>query len=144
MNDEIYAKDLLRWAGDTSRCGSLPGDRLSGTANNAMCGDSVTIDIEVDPTHEICDCRHDTRACVITQASAAILAANAVGETGDSLARVREKITAMLKDGTDAPPGKWSVMQIFASLRAHRARHTCVLLPFEAVARAFGKTDTPR
>lgn len=143
MNDEIYAKDLLRWAADTSRCGRLSGDRLSGTANNAMCGDSVTIDVEVDPTHEICDCRHDTRACVITQASAAILAANAVGETGESLSRVRGKVDAMLKEGADAPSGKWSVMGIFASLRTHRARHTCVLLPFEAAARAFEKTDTP-
>lgn len=137
MSDEIYAKELLRWAADVSRAGTLSGDKRAGTANNAMCGDRVTMDFEVDPTHEICDCRHETKACVITQAAAAILAGNAVGETGESLARVRDKVAAMLKDGADAPSGKWSVFSIFAPVREHRSRHTCVLLPFEAAAKAF-------
>lgn len=137
MSDEIYAKELLRWAADASRAGKLPGDKRSGTANNAMCGDRVTMDFEVDPTHEICDCRHETKACVITQAAAAILAGNAVGETGESLGRVRDRVAAMLKDGADAPSGKWSVFSIFVPVREHRSRHTCVLLPFEAAAKAF-------
>ncbi|MFN9161898.1 MAG: iron-sulfur cluster assembly scaffold protein [Alphaproteobacteria bacterium] len=137
MSDEIYAKELLRWAADVSRAGSLPGDRKTGTANNAMCGDRVTMDFEVDPTHEICDCRHETKACVITQAATAILAANAVGETGESLGRVRDRVAAMLKDGADAPSGKWSVFSIFVPVRDHRSRHTCVLLPFEAAAKAL-------
>lgn len=140
MSDEIYAKDLLRWAADVSRAGRLEGDKRTGTANNAMCGDRVTLDFEVDPTHEICDCRHETKACVLTQAAAAILAANAAGETGASLARVREQVASMLKEGADAPSGKWGVFSIFAPVRDHRSRHTCVLLPFEAAARAF-ETD---
>ena len=137
MSDEIYAKELLRWAADVSRAGTLAGDKLSGTANNAMCGDRVNLDFEVDPTHEICDCRHDTKACVITQAATAILAANAIGETGESLSRVRTRVAAMLKEGADAPTGKWSVFSIFAPVRDHQSRHTCVLLPFEAAAKAF-------
>lgn len=137
MSDEIYAKELLRWAADVSHAGVLTGDRKTGTANNAMCGDRVTMDFEVDPTHEICDCRHETKACVITQAAAAILAGNAVGETGESLGRVRDRVAAMLKDGADAPSGKWSVFSIFVPVREHRSRHTCVLLPFEAAAKAF-------
>jgi NifU-like protein involved in Fe-S cluster formation len=74
---------------------------------------------------------------VITQAATAILAANAVGETGESLGRVRDRVAAMLKDGADAPSGKWSVFSIFVPVRDHRSRHTCVLLPFEAAAKAF-------
>lgn len=137
MSEDLYAKDLLRWAADTSHAGSLAGDKRSATVNNAMCGDRITMDFEVDPTHEICACRHDTKACVLTQAAAAILAAHATGETGESLGKVQEKVARMLKDGADAPTGKWSVFAIFAPVREHRSRHTCVLLPFEAAAKAF-------
>ena len=137
MSEDLYAKELLRWAADTSSAGTLTGDKVSATVNNAMCGDRITLDFAVDPTHEIYECRHDTKACVLTQASASILAANAIGETGESLKRVRENISRMLKEGADAPTGKWSVFGIFAPVREHKSRHTCVLLPFEAVDKAF-------
>jgi NifU-like protein involved in Fe-S cluster formation len=137
MSEDLYAKELLRWAADTSCAGALTGDKVSATVNNAMCGDRITLDFAVDPTHEIYECRHDTKACVLTQASASILAAHAVGETGESLKELREKISKMLKDGADAPAGKWSVFGIFAPVREHKSRHTCVLLPFEAVGKAF-------
>lgn len=137
MSEDLYAKELLRWAADVSSAGSLSGDKISATVNNAMCGDRITLDFAVDPTHEIYECRHDTRACVLTQASAAILAAHALGETGESLIRLKEKIAKMLKEGAEVPTGKWSVFAIFAPVREHKSRHTCVLLPFEAVEKAF-------
>lgn len=137
MSEELYAKELLRWAADVSCAGSISGDKISATVNNAMCGDRITLDFAVDPTHEIYECRHDTRACVLTQASASILAAHAIGETGESLVRLKEKIAKMLKEGADAPAGKWNVFGIFAPVREHKSRHTCVLLPFEAAEKAF-------
>ena len=137
MSDDLYAKELLRWAADVSRAGHLPDPKRAGTVNNAMCGDKVTMEFAVDPTHEILDCKHETKACVLTQASAAILAAHAAGESADSLARVKTKVTAMLKDGAAAPTGKWSAYAIFAPVREHKSRHTCVLLPLEAAEKAL-------
>jgi hypothetical protein len=137
MTDELYAKELLRWAADTSHTGTLPSPDRTATVNNAMCGDRVTIGFAVDPTHEILECRQETKACVLTQASASILSANAVGETADSLARVRKAVTAMLRDGSEPPKGKWSAYGIFAPVREHKSRHTCVLLPLEAAEKAL-------
>jgi NifU-like protein involved in Fe-S cluster formation len=137
MSDDLYAKELLRWAADASRAGHLPDPKRAATVNNAMCGDKVTMEFAVDPTHEITDCRHDTKACVLTQASAAIIAAKADGESAESLARLKTQITAMLKDGKDAPTGKWAAYEIFAPVREHKSRHTCVLLPLEAAEKAL-------
>jgi nitrogen fixation protein NifU and related proteins len=139
MSDDLYAKELLRWAADVSRAGHLPDPKRAATVNNAMCGDKVTVEFAVDPTHEILDCRHETKACVLTQASAAILAAHAGGESADSLARLKAKIAAMLKEGADAPAGKWSAYAIFAPVREHKSRHTCVLLPLEAAEKALAQ-----
>lgn len=137
MSDEIYAKELLRWAADTSHAGRLPEPKRGATVNNAMCGDKVTVEFSVDPTHEIIACKHETKACVLTQASASILAAKADGESADSIARLRQKVTAMLKDGGEAPAGKWAAYAIFAPVREHKSRHTCVLLPLEAAEKAL-------
>ena len=86
MSDDLYAKELLRWAADASRAGHLPDPKRAATANNAMCGDKVTMEFVVDPTHEIMDCRHDTKACVLTQASAAIIAECRVEQVIENLA----------------------------------------------------------
>ncbi len=137
MSDEIYAKDLLRWAADTSHAGRLSEPKRTATVNNAMCGDKVTVEFNVDPTHEIIACKHETKACVLTQASASILAAKADGESADSIARLKQKVTAMLKDAGEAPTGKWSAYAIFAPVRDHKSRHTCVLLPLEAAEKAL-------
>lgn len=137
MSEDLYAKELLRWAADASLSGALAEPKRSATVNNAMCGDRITIDFAVDPTHEIYECKHETKACVLTQASASMLAAHATGETGDSLLRVKSKIMAMLKDGAEPPTGKWGVFGIFAPVREHKSRHTCVLLPFEAAEKAL-------
>ena len=44
MSDEIYAKELLRWAADTSHAGHLPDPKRAATVNNAMCGDKTTVE----------------------------------------------------------------------------------------------------
>ncbi len=137
MSEDLYAKELLRWAADASRAGTLPEPKRCATVNNAMCGDRVTVEFAIDPTHEIYDCRHDTKACVLTQAAAAMLSAHAPGETADSLSLIKVKIISMLKDGAEPPSGKWSVFGIFAPVREHKSRHTCVLLPFEAAEKAL-------
>jgi NifU-like protein involved in Fe-S cluster formation len=137
MSDEIYARDLLRWAAETANAGRLPEPKRAATVNNAMCGDKTTIEFHVDPTHEIVACKHETKACVLTQASAAILAAKAEGENADSLARLTRKVSAMLKEGGAPPGGKWAAYAIFAPVAEHKSRHTCVLLPLEAAAKAL-------
>jgi nitrogen fixation protein NifU and related proteins len=137
MSDEIYAKDLLRWASETARIGHLSEPKRAATVNNAMCGDKTTIEFHVDPTHEIIECKHETKACVLTQASASILAAKADGESAESLSRLKQKVTAMLKEGGAAPTGKWAAYAIFAPVAEHKSRHTCVLLPLEAAEKAL-------
>jgi nitrogen fixation protein NifU and related proteins len=124
MSDDLYAKELLRWAADVSHAGHLGEPKRAATVNNAMCGDKVTIEFTVDPTHEITACRHDTKA-------------KADGADAEAIGKVKAQVTAMLKDGAAAPAGKWSAYEIFAPVREHRSRHTCVLLPLEAAEKAL-------
>src|SRR5262249_32833100 len=83
---------------------------------------------------------HDTKACVITQASAAILGAELTGMSRDEVAALHAAVTAML-DGDAAPSAPFDVYGVFDGVAEHTNRHTCVLLPIEAALKAFDDSD---
>jgi NifU-like protein involved in Fe-S cluster formation len=76
---------------------------------------------------------HDTRACVLTQASAALLAGSAVGQDAAGLATLADSLRAMLKGEELPPPG----YEVFEGVASHAGRHVCVLLPVEAALKAL-------
>jgi NifU-like protein involved in Fe-S cluster formation len=101
MSDPLYRKDLLRLAADAVGAGRLERPDGSATAHNPACGDRVTIDVGME-NGRIATLAHQTRACVLTQASAAILGAHAVGLDEIALKALTENVAALLSGG--APP----------------------------------------
>jgi len=75
---------------------------------------------------------HTTRACVLTQASAALLAAKAPGLGRTELQGLAQAVRAFLA-GAAAPEG----YQAFDGVAGHAGRHVCVLLPLEAALKAL-------
>ena len=135
MSADLYQEKILALAHDDARAGRLDSPDATATVDNPLCGDRVTIDVSLKDgrIHEIA---HHVRGCVLCQASAAALAAKAVGETGESLAHAAESLRAMLTGGA-APSGPWAGFDAFTPVAEHKSRHSCVLLPFDAVAEAL-------
>jgi NifU-like protein involved in Fe-S cluster formation len=79
---------------------------------------------------------HHTQACVLTQASAAILGAEAPGLDRAGLQALAENIATMLNGGA-APPPPFEAYGAFDGVAEHKGRHTCVLLPFRAALDAM-------
>lgn len=132
-SDPLYRKALLRLAADATGAGHLPAPDACATAANPACGDSVTV--EVAWTGDcITALAHDTRACILTQASAAILGAVAPGLTPAALAALEAGVRAMLKDGATPPLPDYAAFDGAAALPG---RHVCVLLPFQALRKAL-------
>jgi NifU-like protein involved in Fe-S cluster formation len=78
---------------------------------------------------------HQTRACVLTQASAAILGAHAVGLDEIALKALTENVAALLSGG--APPSPpFQDYGVFDGVAGHKGRHICVLLPLKAALEA--------
>jgi nitrogen fixation NifU-like protein len=142
MSDQIYQTDLLRIAGAAHGHGRLPSPQASVTLDNPMCGDRVTIDITLDADGKVAEIAQTTRACVLCQASASIIAAHAPGQAGEEIAAVERAVSDMLKTGGEAPAGDWADLAVFAPVRETRSRHVCVLLPFETVSAAIAEART--
>jgi nitrogen fixation NifU-like protein len=135
MSDPLYRKELLRLAADATGSGRLAVPCGTGVAHNPACGDKVTMDVALDDGR-IAALAHDTRACVLTQASAAILGSGAVGMDRGELIRLHAAVTAMLTGGR-APAAPFETYAVFDGVADHAGRHKCVLLPIEAVLAAL-------
>lgn len=137
MTVNIYHKELLRLAAVARGHGRLEHPDASVTLDNPLCGDRVTIDINVDAEGRITEIAQEVRACVLCQASISLLGAHAKGETGDSIGQISESVATMLNGDTDAPGGKWADFSAFEPVRQYTSRHRCVMLPLEALSKAL-------
>ncbi|HEX4105593.1 MAG TPA: iron-sulfur cluster assembly scaffold protein [Rhizomicrobium sp.] len=135
MSDPIYRRDLLRLAADAVGAGRLDTPQGSATVHNPACGDRVTVDISLEDGR-ITALKHHAQACVLTQASAAILGAEAIGLDRAGLGRLRDRVRAML-DGGPTPPSPFQAYSAFEGVAEHKGRHVCVLLPLDAALEAL-------
>jgi nitrogen fixation protein NifU and related proteins len=135
MSDPLYKKELLRLAANATGSGRLAVPCGTGTAHNPACGDKVVMDVALDDGR-IMGVAHHTQACVLTQASAAILGAYAPGMNRGEMLMLRDAVVAML-DGGAPPHAPFDVFAVFDGAADYKSRHKCVLLPIEAVLAAF-------
>ena len=129
MSAELYSPAIMRLAADATGHGRLPDATGSATISNPLCGDRITVDVRADQGR-ITALAHEARACVLCQASASILAAQAKGLDAVAL----QSLAARLSDAE-------ALAQVagfgdFAPVARHRSRLRCVTLPFEAAAAA--------
>jgi len=135
MSDPLYKKPLLRLAADAAGAGRLAEPDCTGAAHNPACGDKVTADLVLE-NGRIKAIALETKACILTQASASILGADAAGLNRGEIADLHVQIARMLEGG-HKPAAPFDVYKHFDGVAEHKSRHRCVLLPIEAVLRAF-------
>ncbi len=136
MLNDIYNKKILRFAGNIPRLERLSDPDATATKASRTCGSQVTVDIKVDGT-TVTDFGHDVKACALGQAASSIMARNVIGATEEELHQVRDQMWAMLKDGGDAPGGKWADLAVLAPVADFPARHNSVMLTFDATCAAI-------
>ena len=130
-DDPLHRREVLRLAADAIGAGHLAAPDASATAHNPACGDKVTVELALE-AGRITALAHTSRACVLTQASAALLATKAPGQSQADLRALADRVRAFLA-GAAAPDG----YQAFDGVAGHAGRHVCVLLPFEAALKAL-------
>lgn len=136
MSDALYSKDLLRLAADAHGAGKLAAPNASGHAFNPACGDKVTVELLL-AGGKIMQMAHETKACVLAQASSSILGQALRNVPGFEVEQLRELVSVML-DKADSPPDvPFDAYGVFKGVLEYPSRHRCVLLPIEAVLDAL-------
>jgi NifU-like protein involved in Fe-S cluster formation len=136
MSDPLYKKALLRLAADAHGAGHLPEPRRHGMAFNPTCGDRVEMDVALEGGR-IHALAHTAKACILAQASASILGRDAKGLTRGDVEDLRAEVAAMLAKERPAPSPPFDIYSQFEGAADFKGRHTCVLLPIDALLDAM-------
>lgn len=136
MSDELYHAELVARAHAGRGRGRLAKPDRSATLDNPLCGDRVTLDITL-AGDRISAVGHQVRGCLLCEAAAETIACQATGKTRGEIAEATAAVAALLKEGTPAPVGEWASLGAFQPVHKVKSRQDCVLLPFEALAKAL-------
>lgn len=134
--DELYQAALVARAKQGRARGRLPSPQRSITLDNPLCGDRVTLDVDL-ADGRVAKVGHQVRGCLLCEAAAELIAGQAPGKSAADLAGATSAVTSILKEGRPAPAGEWSTLAIFAPVHRVKSRQECVLLPFEALNKAL-------
>jgi NifU-like protein involved in Fe-S cluster formation len=136
MLDDIYNAKILEFAGNIPRIGRLEHPDASAKAHSKLCGSTVIVDLSMKDG-VVTDFAHDVKACALGQASSSIMARNIIGARADELREVQRTMRAMLKEGGEAPTGRFEDLKFLEPVREYKARHASTLLTFDAVVDAL-------
>ncbi|GAA0474551.1 iron-sulfur cluster assembly scaffold protein [Parasphingorhabdus litoris] len=136
MSEALYTRDILRLAVSIPHQSRL--DKADGTAEarSRTCGSRVTADIKLSDDRSISELGIEVNACALGQASAAIMATEAIGKSEEEIAKTRQQLADFLR-GVEHSPGEWMNMNHLVAAKEHVGRHAAILLPYDAILAAF-------
>lgn len=135
MASALYTLDILRLAASIPHLGRLEPPAHHVDRRSTICGSHISVDVRLNEAGCISAFAQEVQSCALGQASASLLGAHIIGQSGPALAQVAKDLAAWLAGQQDAPP-HWPGLEIFARARTHPGRHGAICLPFEAAAQA--------
>ena len=135
MSADLSHTELVARARAAFGAGRLAAAAASITVDNPLCGDRVTLDLETGDG-QVKAIGHAVKGCLLCEASAATIAEFGRDRSPAALRAMAEAAKALMKDGTPAPE-QFAALRVFTPVHAAKSRRDCVLLPFEALAKAL-------
>lgn len=139
MNATLYNAEILRLAAAIPLEERLQSPQGSARRQSPICGSRVTADVMLNEAGDVREFGQEVRACALGQASAAILAANVIGQNPAKLRQAHMLLASWLKEQGALPEPlaiHFPRLALFEPARAHPARHASILLAFDAAASA--------
>lgn len=130
----LYTAEMLGLATGLARWPLDPGMPFRGRARSASCGSTLELSLACDDGGQIADLGLLAQACAIGQASAAIFAAAAQGQTRAQIATALDQIGNWLAGG--ALPD-WPGFAAIAPARDFPGRHGAIVLAWRAALDAL-------
>jgi nitrogen fixation NifU-like protein len=138
MKEEIYQSQIIEWSKKTDHVAGLKNANCKATASNPLCGDRISVELEL-AGDVIKSMACQVRGCLLCKASGSILAERVSGLGIDEVKGICSRLEGALKASDDDPESFPEGYSMFFPVRLHKSRHSCVLLPFQAVITAVSE-----
>ncbi len=141
--EELYRQVILDHYRNPRRSGSIEDPDATAEGHNPLCGDEVTIEVDLDDGH-VADAAVRGRGCSISQASASMMAEAIVGKSLQEVSDLTHRVKSML-DIEDADPGldpdrpgaALGDLEALAGVRQFPVRVKCADLPWTTLEEAL-------
>ena len=138
-----WRPDLLqngRRGGQPRHFGKLERATHSAAGINPLCGDKLTLYVELDDGGVIRDAAFEGSGCAISVASASMLTETVIGLEADDAMRWFGNVTAAL---TSDPSIDLGDLKALVGVREFPSRVKCATLSWHALREALNLTNTP-
>lgn len=132
----LYTTSILNLAANINHIGLLPNAKIKASKTSSICGSSITITANL-ANNKIIEYGQEVKACVLAQASAAMLANIVINATHNDIINITQEFEASLK----TPPQlyKYNFLELFINAHQFPEKHEAILLPFKTLIAAFEK-----
>jgi len=127
----MISEEIIKIASDTSNSGIRNKSNLIGTSKNKICGDKITIEIEV-LNNKVERMSYETESCIFCQASASLLAKIIKRSNIDNLRKDVNEINMLYKTKKIVLKKKYKPFRKLFQQK-YKERFNCILLPFNAL-----------
>ena len=103
---------------------------------NPLCGDEVSLELQVDAEGRIVDVAFQGSGCAVSKASASLLTTAVQGKTVTEARELFEGFHGLLT-GHPVPGAKLGKLEVFGGLAAYPMRVKCATLPWHAMKQAL-------
>jgi nitrogen fixation protein NifU and related proteins len=138
MNEELYQEQIIEWSKKADNTARLDNLNCGCTVKNPLCGDQVTVELKVSGG-QIKAAAFQIRGCLLSKASTSILNESVKGKTFDQVKKAGLDLEHALKSSSGGPECFPEEYRMFYPVRSRKSRHSCVLLPFEAIIKAISQ-----
>jgi NifU-like protein involved in Fe-S cluster formation len=135
MNEPLYTLEILRLAASLPEPVTL--ERVDGSAavRSPTCGSSLLAEVQVkDGRVEALS--QTVLACAFGQASAALVAQQALGQTREDVEAARDQLAEWLAGERSDPPD-WPGYEALTPALSRKGRHGAIMLPLRALTAAL-------
>jgi nitrogen fixation NifU-like protein len=140
LND-LYQQVILDHCRSPRNFGPLASANRTARGQNPLCGDQVTVFIELDGD-SIRDIRFEGSGCAISKASASLLTESLKGRTRAEARDLFSHIHALVTTGQTHAPNLGK-LAVFAGVHKFPARVKCAILPWHAALAALDGQTNP-
>jgi NifU-like protein involved in Fe-S cluster formation len=134
--DDIYNLRILELAAHIPRAQRLERPDATASAHSKLCGSTISIDLNLRDGR-IADFAQTVKACLLGQASAAIVGREIVGTTPEEFRAIATAMRKMLKANGPPPGGRWADLALLEPVKDYPHRQPSTLLVFDAIERAL-------
>ena len=135
---QLYNRELMALSAQVAVPKPLNRPDAKATAVSAVCGSEVTVELSL--TGDTVEAfGYAVEACSLTKAMVAIMARAVPGKSRQEIARAGAALQAMMSGTAPPPAGDWAALKVFVPVIGYKARHDTIMLPFEAIEKAFAE-----